>query len=373
MDVFFCDMFFFCRYYLPFAESALRYFFALGFVPWRLRKLSTGDLAPEVIPLGLFTWSIDSMPNRVGRARRAGRDGLNSARAGGAAAAGASAGVGKFTTNRTGARSEAGMDKYQMAAEKAFQKQKAYFSDPKRVPYPLQGDVMRMGNRSDETKRAEKERLKGFAEEHRKQVYGDADGGKQPAGFGLSSSKDPMSHIPAFHRQKEALSRQPNAPPDDDDTKMLRYGISFTENCNVLEEDVEIYEYLAPTNSITRYSLLYGTVPSPLSHILIDYRNIRTALIRQAYADSYNTQAKLICSYDAPRFVFFCSSVVDSKRVVKRTVSAWDVGDAYLTPTHVVFDLQEHVQHIRGGPHPERRGLGTAAAAGTAHGHQPAQ
>lgn len=59
----------------------------------------------------------------------------------------------------------------------------------------------------------------------------------------------------------------------------------------MLEDDVEIYEYLPPTNSITRFSLLYGTVPSPLSHILIDYRNIRTTLIRQAYADAYNTQA----------------------------------------------------------------------------------
>ena len=46
------------RHYLPFAESAIRYFFALGFVPWRLRKLSTGDVVPEAIPLGIFTWSI---------------------------------------------------------------------------------------------------------------------------------------------------------------------------------------------------------------------------------------------------------------------------------------------------------------------------
>ena len=91
---------------------------------------------------------------------------------------------------------------------------------------------------------------------------------------------------------------------------------------------MEIYEYVAPTNSITRFSLLYGTVPTPLSHILIDYRNIRTTLIRQAYADAYNTQvrmtgdvvfslqvqiaadfvwwaqAKLICSYSAPKNIY---------------------------------------------------------------------
>lgn len=52
------------RYYLPFAETAIRHFFTLGFVPWRLRRISTGDCVPEAVPLGLFTWSIDSIPNR---------------------------------------------------------------------------------------------------------------------------------------------------------------------------------------------------------------------------------------------------------------------------------------------------------------------
>ena len=83
-----------------------------------------------------------------------------------------------------------------------------------------------------------------------------------------------------------------------------RYTITFTENCNVLEDEVEIYEYMSPSNSITRCSVLYGTVPSPMSHILIDYRNIRTTLIRQAYADAYNTQAKLICSYSAQKSLY---------------------------------------------------------------------
>ena len=57
-----------------------------------------------------------------------------------------------------------------------------------------------------------------------------------------------------------------------------------------MEEDVEVYEYLPPTNNVTRHSYVYGTVPTPLSHILVDYRNLRTTLIRQAYADCYNTQ-----------------------------------------------------------------------------------
>jgi hypothetical protein len=55
------------RYYLPFAENAIRHFFTLGFVAWRLRRLASGDCVPEAIPLGMFTWSIDSIPNRTGR------------------------------------------------------------------------------------------------------------------------------------------------------------------------------------------------------------------------------------------------------------------------------------------------------------------
>ena len=45
-------------------------------------------------------------------------------------------------------------------------------------------------------------------------------------------------------------------------------------------------------------------MPSPLSHLLVDYRNLRTTMIRQAYADSYNTQAKLICSYNSVKSMY---------------------------------------------------------------------
>jgi hypothetical protein len=50
--------------------------------------------------------------------------------------------------------------------------------------------------------------------------------------------------------------------------------------------------------------VLYGTVPSPLSHILVDYRNIRLTQIRLAHADAFNLQAKLICSYAPPKNIY---------------------------------------------------------------------
>jgi hypothetical protein len=44
------------RYYVGFCEDALRCMFTCGFVPWRLRKLESGALVPETIPLGTFIW-----------------------------------------------------------------------------------------------------------------------------------------------------------------------------------------------------------------------------------------------------------------------------------------------------------------------------
>jgi hypothetical protein len=86
------------RYYLSFAEEAVRHFFTLGFVPWRLRKLASGDAVPEVVPLGLFSWSIESMPNS------------------------------HATMWKSGTQKQLGMDPSQAAAQIAFERQKAFFS-----------------------------------------------------------------------------------------------------------------------------------------------------------------------------------------------------------------------------------------------------
>jgi hypothetical protein len=49
------------KYFIPFCEEAIRLFFVCGFVPWRLRKLegTSGDVVPEVLPLGTFSWSTE--------------------------------------------------------------------------------------------------------------------------------------------------------------------------------------------------------------------------------------------------------------------------------------------------------------------------
>ena len=63
------------------------------------------------------------------------------------------------------------------------------------------------------------------------------------------------------------------------------------------QAQVEVYEYTQPTNNVTYNSMLYATTPSPMAHVIVDYRILRQAQIRQAHADAWNTEAKLICSF----------------------------------------------------------------------------
>lgn len=158
------------RYYLPFAEKAIRHFFTLGFVPWRLRRLATGDFVPEAIPLGMFRWSIDSIPNRTARPRPSLQQ-----------------------------RKKLGEEKEQVAAKRAFDNQKQHFAS-RQVPYPLQTD----------------------AKAEPKEAQEDADDdGQQNA----TKKRSITPNTPAYYRQQDALHRQllQLSPTDDEDTKMLRY------------------------------------------------------------------------------------------------------------------------------------------------------
>lgn len=53
-----------CHYY-AFLSNAIRQAQGLGFVAWCVRKLASGDLIPEVLPLGTFSWSVE--PDPTGR------------------------------------------------------------------------------------------------------------------------------------------------------------------------------------------------------------------------------------------------------------------------------------------------------------------
>lgn len=46
-------------HYVPFLKGAIRAMHMYGFVPWRLMKLESGDMVPEVLPAGSFRWTIE--------------------------------------------------------------------------------------------------------------------------------------------------------------------------------------------------------------------------------------------------------------------------------------------------------------------------
>ena len=47
------------RHYYQFLKNAIRQAHGLGFVVWCIRKLSSGEKIPEVLPLGTFSWTVE--------------------------------------------------------------------------------------------------------------------------------------------------------------------------------------------------------------------------------------------------------------------------------------------------------------------------
>ena len=150
--------------YSAFLKEALRAMIIFGFVPWRLRRLSSGDRVPEVMPLGTFDWHTELGP--------------------------------------------------------MHEKRNQYYTGKKR---------------------------------------------KMPSGT-------------------------------DDDTRLVVYRVVPNVG-DVKEEDVHIYIHTPPALNISVNSAMSATVPSPISHILTDYKNLRSAQIRRSYADAWNTTAQLISTF----------------------------------------------------------------------------
>lgn len=82
----------------------------------------------------------------------------------------------------------------------------------------------------------------------------------------------------------------------DDDTRLVVYRVMPTA-AGLKEEDVRVYTSSSPSLEITTNSIMTATVPSPLAHILTDYKNLRNAQIRKSYADAWNTTAHIVSTF----------------------------------------------------------------------------
>ena len=70
-----------------------------------------------------------------------------------------------------------------------------------------------------------------------------------------------------------------------------------TQDGGLKEEEIFIYDFVAPKLDISMNSMMYATVPSPIAHLLVDYKNLRQAQIRRSHADAWNTQAHLVTTF----------------------------------------------------------------------------
>lgn len=85
-----------------------------------------------------------------------------------------------------------------------------------------------------------------------------------------------------------------------DNTTILRYEVQCL-HVGIENDDVFIHTVYQPKYKITETSNIYATMPSPLSHILQDYKALREAQIRRSHADKWNTTARVVTAYHPPR------------------------------------------------------------------------
>jgi hypothetical protein len=83
---------------------------------------------------------------------------------------------------------------------------------------------------------------------------------------------------------------------EDDASRLVVYKVTPTAG-GVREEDVNVYISTPPALDVSTNSNLYATVPSPLSYLLSDYKNLREAQKRRSHADAWNTTARIVSTF----------------------------------------------------------------------------
>ena len=98
----------------------------------------------------------------------------------------------------------------------------------------------------------------------------------------------------------EPTAKDPKSYVQETNPGLLSYRVRLTSPMSIKDSDVHIYKFRSPTMQVSCNSFLSATVPSPMCHVLTDYKHLRQAQLRRSYADSWNTTAKLICSFKPP-------------------------------------------------------------------------
>jgi hypothetical protein len=225
-------------HYMKFASEAIRCIYIYGFVPWTPRKLPSGDIIPETIPHGMFTWGVMPRTDNDSKSARYSRSASHTRQF--------RDWHGEKDEIKQKRRALEGGEAHDMDAGRKLKDEKPHHAGMEHnqtgidIETPMLGPKM-TGNR--------------------------------------------WNHLPI--------------PLTANDAQSLRYVIHM-ENMDVEPEDVFIFEVTKPNFKVTESSILYATISSPMSHILVDYKNLRDAQIRRAYADAWNTTARVFTSCQPP-------------------------------------------------------------------------
>lgn len=123
-----------------------------------------------------------------------------------------------------------------------------------------------------------------------------------PRGKTKKSDSDDVVLKPRDDSEREYVHKRWNhlpLPAFDNASKQVQHVVELT-HANISPHDVFVFDFVEPVLDVMENSILCATVPSPLAHLLSDYRNLRDAQIRRSYADAWNTTARICTSCIPP-------------------------------------------------------------------------
>ena len=112
--------------------------------------------------------------------------------------------------------------------------------------------------------------------------------GKEKFDSRLGRSRRRWAHLPV--------------PRSENGSKVAQHVVRLTHG-DVDPDDIQVFDTSNADMHVSNNSNLFATVPSPLSHLLADYKNIRDAQARRSHADAWNTTARIFTSCIPPSAV----------------------------------------------------------------------
>jgi hypothetical protein len=145
--------------------------------------------------------------------------------------------------------------------------------------------------------------------------------------------------------------------PDTTGHRSLKYRIQMV----IKEVPYVVTEWIQPGFKINENSILHATVPTPLAHLIEEYRILRETIRRFHHADAWNSTARVIVSSEPKQFnheasqkeVFetldFLKNAIETKK--KHTLSAVEQVFSNNPSNHreLVYELPPH-HHIEPTP-----------------------